>query len=132
MTRCTCLGHETIITIRSLWSGGVCQAGPAGAEESHTGPGREHAEVTRRCDIKHMKTVSDKFDYYQWAGDGSKVMCGKNGCPGVEGELIRRGGIGGGKSFFTPEMKSMWDAALESQFVDPEMRKWAAEGGAFS
>ena len=93
---------------------------------------REHAEVTRRCDIKHMKTVSDKFDYYQWAGDGSKVMCGKNGCPGVEGELIRRGGIGGGKSFFTPEMKSMWDAALESQFVDPEMRKWAAEGGAFS
>ena len=79
-----------------------------------------------------MKTISDKFDYYQWAGDGSRVMCGKDGCPGVDGQLIRNGGIGEGQTFFTPEMKELWDAAMESQFTDPEIRKWAAEGGSFS
>lgn len=92
----------------------------------------EHAEVTRRCDISHMKTVAHKFDYVQWAGDGSKVMCGKDGCPGVDGSLIRNGEIGEGETFFTPEMKELWDAAIEQEFGGMENRHlkvWAKEGG---
>ena len=78
-----------------------------------------------------MKTISHKFDYTQWAGDGSRVMCGTDGCPGVEGSLIRTGQIGGGEAFFDDEMGKLWAAALESEFTDPALRKWATEGGAF-
>lgn len=92
----------------------------------------EHAEVTRRCDIDHMKTIAHKFDYVQWAGDGSKIMCGKDGCPGIDGSLIRSGKVGEGKDFFTIEMQQLWDAAMQSELPDPELRKWAAEGGGFS
>jgi hypothetical protein len=92
----------------------------------------ELAEVVRRSDIKHMKTIAHKFDYVQWAGDGTTVMCGKSGCPGVDGSLIRSGKVGEGKDFFTAEMKQMWDAAVQSELTDPELRRWAAEGGAFS
>ena len=92
----------------------------------------EHGKVTERCDIKHMKTVAHKFDYLQWAGDGSKVMCGKDGCPGFDGSLIRSGQSGEGKGFFTEEMRALWDAAVESEFgSDPAMRKWAEGGGGF-
>jgi hypothetical protein len=95
---------------------------------------KEHAEVTKRCDISHMKTVAHQFDYYQWAGDGTHVMCGKDRCPGVEGDhsLIRNGMSGEGKKFFTPEMKQMWDEAVEAKLGhDPALKKWAAEGGGF-
>ena len=69
----------------------------------------------------------------QWAGDGTKVMCGKDGCAGLDGSLIREGKNGGGQEMFTPEMKRLWDAAVESEFgSDPELKRWAAEGGAFS
>lgn len=91
----------------------------------------EATEVTRRCGIEHMKTISHKFDYTQWAGDGSRVMCGTDGCPGVDGSLIRTGQIGGGEAFFDDEMGKLWAAALESEFTDPALRKWATEGGAF-
>ena len=84
----------------------------------------EHKEVTRRCDIKHMKTISDKFDYIQWAGDGSKIV--------NSGSLIRTGGVGEGKAFFTAEMQQLWSTAVQSVLVDPEVREWAAEGGTFS
>jgi hypothetical protein len=36
-------------------------------------------------------------------------MCGKNNCPGIDGELIRTGKNGGGEEFFTEEMKVLWD-----------------------
>lgn len=92
----------------------------------------EHEEVTRRCDIKHMKTIPGKFDYVQWAGDGTPVMCGKSGCPGMDGSLIRNGKNGEGNTFFTKEMKEVWDAAIEAEFTDLELRQWAKKGGSFS
>ena len=80
-----------------------------------------------------MKKISHKFDYVQWAGDGSKIMCGKDGCPGIDGALIRSGKNGGGKAFFTAEMRVLWDAAVETAFGgDPELKRWAAEGGKYS
>ena len=57
----------------------------------------------------------------QWAGDGSKIMCGKDGCPGVDGSLIRNGQNGEGKAFFDAEMAALWEAAVASELPDPEM-----------
>lgn len=92
----------------------------------------EETEVTRRCGIDHMKSVADKFDMIQWAGDGTTVMCGTKHCPGVEGSLIRSGKSGEGDAFFTEEMKALWDAAVESELPDIEMRKWAQSGGSYN
>jgi len=90
----------------------------------------EHAEVTNRCGIKHMKTIAHKFDYMQWAHDASYIMCGKTHCPGVDGSLVRSGVSGGGKTFFTAEMKALWDAAVQAELgSDPALLKWAAQGG---
>mmetsp|Transcript_12475 Transcript_12475/g.29734 ORF Transcript_12475/g.29734 Transcript_12475/m.29734 type:complete len:362 (+) Transcript_12475:56-1141(+) len=91
----------------------------------------EHAEVTRKCDIEHMKTIADKFDYVQWAGTGERIMCGKGGCPGVDGRLIRSGQNGEGAAFFSDEMKELWEAAVQSELKDPDLRRWAAEGGGY-
>ena len=86
-----------------------------------------------RANIKQMKKIAHKFDYTQWAGDGTKIMCGKDGCPGIDGALIRTGKLGGGKEFLTPEMAALWEAAVEKEFgSDPELKRWAAEGGRFS
>jgi len=93
----------------------------------------QSAKVRARANIKQMKKIAHKFDYTQWAGDGTKIMCGKDGCPGVDGALIRTGKLGGGKEFFTPEMAALWEAAVEKEFgSDPELKRWAAEGGRFS
>jgi len=76
----------------------------------------QSGRVRARANIKQMKKIAHKLDYTQWAGDGSKITCGKDGCPGVDGALIRSGKVGGGKAFFIKEMTALWKAAVEKEF----------------
>ena len=85
----------------------------------------EATEVTRRCGIEHMKTISHKFDYTQWAGDGSRVMCGTDGCPASRDPHPHGADRGGGEA---DARRGSSGRRARVEFTDPALRKWAIEG----
>lgn len=80
------------------------------------------AEVTRvieKCSFKHMKDNGHMFDYQIpfWPGRMFK------------GGFVNKGRVDGGGSAMAPEFRKEWVAAVQSEFQDPDLRRWASEGG---
>mmetsp|Transcript_25550 Transcript_25550/g.37743 ORF Transcript_25550/g.37743 Transcript_25550/m.37743 type:complete len:376 (-) Transcript_25550:78-1205(-) len=91
---------------------------------------QEMSTVVERCGMAHMKTIKHKFLYTLPLSEnnslaGTTIM--KSG-----DDMIRKGGIGGGKVTFSEEQKAAWAKAEGEVFGhDPALLKWAREGGLY-
>lgn len=81
----------------------------------------EVEEVSSKCTFKHMKTLDDMMTTKLWGHDGRSIV--------KVGGTLRSGRNGDGVSEVTPEMKVELEEALQREFSDPELRRWALEGG---
>jgi len=82
------------------------------------------ASTTDKASIQHMKANGHK--YVQHGGPNNDILILREG-------HINKGQLGGASDFFTAEMNATWEAACKKEFAgaDPEMLKWAADGGQF-
>lgn len=94
--------------------------------------GSELKKVTERCGIEHMKKVN-KFNYKMplntdaglWDVDKDTIV--------VSGSMVKKGAVGKGKNLFSDKVVAQWKQAEEDMLGhDPELLKWAREGGDYS
>ena len=93
----------------------------------------EHATVTERCSLDHMKenehmflgTLPLSLDSDLWDQETMRLISPK--------EMIRTGHVNKGRDLFTDEQVERWERAEEEVFgsIDPQLLKWARDGGAF-
>jgi len=79
-----------------------------------------------------MRTLTDKFNYLvplntdeQWDNFEDQFI--------KEGMLVGKGEVGKGSSKFSKSIVDKWEKAEVEQFGhDPELLRWAREGGSYS
>jgi len=76
--------------------------------------------------FEKMKHLQDNFKVTMW---GISPMVNALKTKEEQGMFFKSGKAGAGKTFLTPELEEKWSAALKSEFTDPDMMRYAEEGG---
>ena len=93
----------------------------------------EVTKVAGKCDILYMKAIREKFDYSMplnqdpfWDNEKMRLL--------KRGQMIGTGKVGHSQEQpFTEEHREKWRKAEEEVLgsIDPNLLRWAREGGAF-
>jgi hypothetical protein len=89
--------------------------------------------VTKRCSMEHMKSLDgNKFGYTMPLSQDKNLWDAQNDKIIKNGEILRTGEIGKGKTKFHPSVVEQWEKAEEDEFGhDPSLLHWARNGGEF-
>lgn len=88
----------------------------------------EHAVVTDKCGMPHMKKNTHLFTY---ALPLNKDFNQRDGRVMATGAMTRKGAVGEGSKEFTDEQKAKWTAAENKILADPALIEWSRNGGKF-